>query len=385
MHASPQLPSHLFRIYAGRRHFEELLSATSLPSAQFLAEYIPMAERLALCVQELPLSPTAFGFRGGALMCGLQAGLLAVKSCDATIFEPKATAQERQRNDPLFRWAAYCAALANAYLLCAGQVQVEVGGRPFSFAGSVALGGIKKDYQAHWQESKSRLNECGFAYLQNFFHPGQFSHLEPSLLSLIGGAINPSLSTSHSETSLARVVRTSLLAIIEAEQKREKTRINGVAPAPDTSAPAYASPGAPAAETEQASAEVAQIKSSTPPQSAGVSTNVFASDLTTAQEPGASNPKKSAPPENSLPPKLLGWISALARAQAMDGEIVVEEQKIRFSRKALNFGGPARENYTILYEGGVVEEKGADFVICSKTARDAYMAVKDAAAEKTTG
>lgn len=358
MQSTPSSSQALFLRLARREHFSDLLTACSISKSQFLAEYMPVAERLALCIQDLPLSPDVFKAPGGALQSGLQAGLLAVKSCDATIFEPKATAQERQKNDPLYRWCAYCSTLATIYLICAGQVEVILeSGEIYSFASATPLGSIDGSFQARWRESPSQPSQAGLIFLQAFFHPGQFQHLPTDMLAMMAGAINPELATRTTETPLGRVVRTSITTVIEAQRQRDAAVIQQVAPAEMVDLPAHAA-------VPSGARPVDPLK---PSEAAPTRSPAHVAD---GAAPAASAAKD---PDVLIAPKVLEWVRALANIRSMDDEITVDDKGIQFSRKALGFGATPKENYAALYEAKVVLDKGADFARCNRMLAKVYV------------
>ncbi|WP_265259700.1 hypothetical protein [Verminephrobacter eiseniae] len=315
----------------------------------------------------MPLTPDVFKQPGGALQCGLQAGLLAVRASDATIFLPKATAQERQKNDPIFRWLAYCAALASTYLICLGQVEVVLdGGETFSFASHVPLSQAGKGFTANWKASPSGVNEAGLIYLQSFFYSGQFAHLEPpSMVAALGGAINPLLAATPHESPLGRVVRTSLALVIEAQRQREAASIADAEP--------VAMGDVPVQGKAVASARLAQADALRPAQAPASEVQAAVAAPAVALRTSQAATKQAPLTINS---KVVEWAQALALIESMDGEITVDDKGIRLSRKALGFGATPKENYTALYEAGVVIEKGADFALCNRALADVYAQAK---------
>lgn len=376
MRSQAQTPQQLFAALAGRSHFQDLLTASTASKEQFMAEYMPMAERLAMCVQDLPLAPDVFKAQGGALQAGLQAGLLAVRSCDATIFEPKATAQERQKNAPLFRWCAYCSALASVYLICAGHVQVVLPGDViFSFAGGKPLSlSCSGEFLARWSETQSGTSQAGLIYLQSFFYPGQFIHLNAEMLTTLGGSINPALTTPPNESPLGRVVRTSIVKVLEAQRQRDSAVIVPGTPVEMVDVGVEtASPGA--APVNPLRPAPAALQSSGPSQPSAVLQTAQATPVVSA--PVVPSDQVKPDPFAAIPPKVLEWVKALANIRAMDAEVTVDDKGIRFGRKALGFGATPKDNYTALYEAKVVLDKGPDFARCNRLLARAYCEEKD--------
>lgn len=374
-----------------------------------------------MCVQNLPLSPSVCSRPGGALQFGLQAGLLAVRSCDAVIFAPKATAQERQHDDPLYRWCAYCATLASAYLMCAGAVEVTLAdGHRHSFAGRFALGELNTKFTAKWRDEPALPQQSGLIYVQTFFYSGQFSHLSPALLNQLGAAINPAMVMSSTESPLAKVVRMSLSRVLEFLRQQEAQTIAGetaslmidipvaVASGPvhdplrpesysqHATAPAsLATVSAPAPSSPAATQSTGGIGSNTTPATAGTTSSKVAasaaSSPTANQATVNSSPLSPTPPVQSetqpptvaapdmmqgIPIKVVEWIRALAFGAHPDVE-VLEGGNLKIGRKALGFAALPAVNYTALYEAKCVVEKLPDgSAICNANLTAIYQQAK---------
>ena len=395
MQSHPQPPQRLFSELIGRTHFSDLLTACATTRDSFLQQYVPMAERLAICVQDLPLSPTVFSRPGGALQFGLQAGLLAVRSCDAVIFAPKATAQERQHDDPLYRWCAYCAAVASAYLICAGSVEVTLGsGQRHSFAGRWALGELGSKFTARWHEEPALPQQAGLIYLQTFFFLGQFSHLSPALLGQLGAAINPAMAMTGSETPLGKVVRLSLSRVLEFQREHDAQIIKGTASAvmgdlpPDVTTGLVKDELRPAAYSAHAAQPVQQTVAGVPPT---VPTDSSAPTVaTTTQSPipvvsttpaqattSVPVPAPAFDPAMGINIKVVEWVRALAFAVHLDADIqVTDEGTLRLGRKALAFASTPKENYLALYEAGCVLQKSEHYAVCTQALAQIYQQAK---------
>lgn len=397
MHSQTKTPQILFAELIGRGHFSDLLTACAVPRDSFLKQYVPMADRLAMCVQDLPLSPTVCSHPGGALQFGLQAGLLAVRSCDAVIFAPKATAQERQRDDPLYRWCAYCATLASAYLMCAGAVAVTFeDGKRHSFAGPSPLGELNTKFTAKWCNEPALPQQSGLIYVQAFFYPGQFSHLSPALLNQLGAAINPAMVMTGTESPLAKVVRMSLSRVLEFLRDQEAQVIVGkaasvmvdipvasdngpvhdslrpesysahatapVPPAPvaPASTPAPSSPPAAGSSAAPATPAKAAAPAVSPPAASQASTTASPPPSAAPVQPQApQHPVVAAPDIEGIPIKVVEWVRALAFAPNLDVK-VLENGNLHIGRKALGFASLPAANYTALYEARCVVERLAD-------------------------
>lgn len=336
MKSHTQSTAALFSRYAGKEHFASLRAASGGPKETYRDWYLPVAERFAKAVQDLPLRKDVFAHKGGALQFGLSAGLLALRSVDSKIFNSKATSAERQAMEPVYRWLSYCATLSTAYLICASHIRVRrVSGRRtenFSWCGAALLGETEGEFLCEWEDVEGIPEGIGPLWLQSFFFPGQFGHLDSGVLGMFMSAINPKLEAKNGESPMGSLVRESALAVIQRQKKEEAKEIDGpnaAAPLKDMPVIAKNDPGSPPVKEPA----VVQQKAAEPEASAGP-------DIT-----------------NGIPKDALNLVRAIARSHLKAEVKPAEGGRLFISSAALGFGGSAAENYGIFNNAGLVHEK----------------------------
>lgn len=209
----------------GKEYFSQLLTAVG-GEELFRSKYLPVAERLAVTVQDLPLDRACFAFSGGALKFGLFAGLTALRLADGVIFDPSATAQRRMIVEPQFRYAAWCATLACVPLIVHHNSHIKVNDQPWSFAHSPSnlFEACDKsgDYEVNWRSltPQAVTPVMSAIFLSDFFYPGQFQDLDPEVLVSMCESINPGLEKPTGEKALSRVVRVAQEKVKAAEDLR---------------------------------------------------------------------------------------------------------------------------------------------------------------------
>jgi conjugal transfer pilus assembly protein TraI len=373
MKSNPKHPQALFNDI-GWELFEQISSASGAGEAGFKSLYLPMAERLALFVQELPLEKDSFGQRGGALKFGLLAGLTALRLCDGVIFEPGATAQRRMLIEPQFRWAAWCAALACVPLVVAHHTLLMVNGSSWSYASPEPTlwdaCGNNGSYEVQWMpvSPAKPSSEVGIVFLSRFFFPGQFGELDPTVLQALCLAINPALTQGAAEQSLSRVVRTAQEKVRLAERQRMAQVFTLSDNSPNAGDLARA-----LAESLPVAAAAASLSSS-PSQSVGASPALTLSPL--ANPPGNTG----EPVLPAIPEHLLQWVRAVASSHDHHAAIeFLSNGEVRVSKRALNFGSTARETYEALFNAGLVVRKGESDAVLKPEMTTAFQTAMKAA------
>lgn len=342
-------PQKLFEII-GNEYFSQLLTACGAGADGFRARFLPMAERLALFVQELPLERETFCDPGGALRFGLQSGLTALRLCDGVIFSPNATSQRRMQVEPQFRWAAWCATLACVPLVVAHNTRVKVQDDVWTYGSEKPTLWEACDktgsYEVDWmpQTPAKPSQGLGIVYLSRFFFDGQFAGIDPDVLRQMCEAINPALLQNPAETSIARVVRTAQEKVRLAERQR-MSQVFSLATGhksdvlPQTEDSRLPVGEATASQALSGDSQIAFLASSAPPTDA--------------------TPEAPVNAEPVIPEKIQQWARAVASTPAMQASLqFLPNGELRISKQALNFGAPARQTYNDLYEAGLVVRKG---------------------------
>jgi len=321
---------------------------------KFETLYLPVLERFADRVQELPMQKIAFDGLGGALACAVKASTLAVRTCDATIFSPDATAAQRMSDDGNYRWLTYCAALATVYLITVANVdpvheRSDAAPEIYNWSDDVDLINWKPNYQMAWLERPQLVFSRLSPYLSPLFFPGQFAHLSRKLVSDFGSAINPSLTSSASEAPLARIVRQSIERVIS----DEKASIAGWVIQPGDKA--QTAPKQCATDATQSPNESTQA----PPDSNGPE-----------EEQVAPLPP---PPQTPTQIKAREWLVALGAIASLDPEVTnMPDGRLVLTRKALGLGSTPTATYKLMHEAGFCDAKSEKTITINKAGGEIY-------------
>jgi hypothetical protein len=351
----------LIRCYIPKDSLQELASAVG--DTTFVDFYLPVLERYVARVGEIPFSEGSYSERGGAVKCGFFSAHLALKLCSKTIFQPKATAQERMTNDDRYRWMAFMASLAVVYLCTISKVSVtfDDGTQEYSFAEDMSLVELGKAHEVSWTLQPTTNIQATHLYLNELFFPGQLAGLTSVQIRDLAVAINPTLSSLPGEGPLAILVRTAINQTIEIERKRrlseipdEQTTQNNFA----ASAKASLAPLQQAVDGENKSKELHGVTGQ----------EAVGSD-------GGDSPNEQKEAQQPLTPtqqRAVDWLRGLAAMPTLQTEIRIRDGGLLISRKALGFGGVASNNYSMLHEAGFVAEKREGAVLCNEAALNVF-------------
>lgn len=369
----PLPPKELFKSFADAGYFQTLATVVGREDFEYL--FLPVAEQAALRLQDLPLTQNAFAARGGALQCALRAGLMAVRLCEKTIFNPQATAAERMTGDQHFRWLSYCATLATVYLICVSSSEVVFEtGEIYSHADDASLLDIGKPYTLMWRKRPNLSIARLHVYLPSFWFPGQFGHLGAPMLEEMSQAINPSLASPAAEPPLSRVVRQSIERIIADDIERKNSAVGGAAVAPGL---------CPQDEVVISGNEsVTKRVSSVSIEASCIARSASKQD---ARQPNSLDQddqvKRNEARDSHLSPAQVNaneWLRAIATLSEYDSEItLLADGRVEFSRKALGFGAAPRDTYKLLYDAGYADQKTERSAIVKLSAAAIYSQARD--------
>ncbi|MBS3912853.1 MAG: TraI domain-containing protein [Hydrogenophaga sp.] len=347
----------LFKRHVNRQTFLDL--ATLVGQDRFLQMYLPFTEQVVSRLSEIPLSRDAFAGPGGAATAAINAGVLAVKLCDKTIFEPGATAARRMAGDVQYRWLAYCASLATVYLMAVDAVRVELeGGEIYSFASATPLTEVDHPFTVKWSATTKQPVQVSYLLLTELFFAGQFDDLSPPVLGELGASINPTLQSLPNEPPLAKVVRQAIERVIEDDKARSRQVIH-----------------ASVDSVEAVEAKVEHLEDAGQASGARAAEHVQANVVAGEAKPLKSVEEPSKPSPQAL--KAAEWIRGLAAMSSLHAEVQVKEDgNIKIGRKALSFGAAATDNYQMLYEAGLVVQKVEGGVVCTARVREAFETAK---------
>lgn len=386
MKYSVKHPSDLFSD-VGRDYFAQLLTACVGGEPAFRNLYLPVAERLACTVQNLPLESSSFAYPGGALQFGLLAGLTALRLSDGVIFEPSATAQKRMIIEPQYRYAAWCATLSGVPLIVDHHAQLSVNDKPWSFAfGAPSLWeacGTTGSYGIEWKAASKNPPSpaLGLILLSNFFYPGQFADFDPSVLASMCQSVNPGLTQAPGESSLSKVVRLAQ----EKVKAAEKIRISKVFVPGQTQTNTVASvmqalqPGQGLAAADSSIVNSAMNLSTTAihdnaknlqnltntvsvEQQLNRNDTLFAENL---KAKDANDGKEAGETLPVLPPKVTFWLRALISDEAMRQafKFLPEQEMVEITAAQLRFGVVAKEMFDLLNSSGFVHSRVGNLTV----------------------
>lgn len=380
MKFSAKHPSDLFSD-VGRDYFAQLLTACVGGEPAFRNLYLPVAERLACTVQNLPLESSSFAYPGGALQFGLLAGLTALRLSDGVIFEPSATAQKRMVIEPQYRYAAWCATLAGVPLIVDHHAQLSVNDRPWSFAFGIPslweACGSTGAYGVEWKAASKNPPSpaLGLILLSNFFYSGQFADFDPSVLASMCQSVNPGLTQFPGESSLSKVVRLAQEKVKAAEKIRiskvfvpGQTQTNTVASVMQALQP---EPGSAAAVLSIVNSSLTLSNTAipdSPKNLQNVTSNVpveqhkdrnntlFAENL---KSEDANDDKEAGETFPVLPPKVTFWLRALISDEAMRQafKFLPEQEMVEITAAQLRFGVVGKEMFELLNSSGFVHSR----------------------------
>ncbi|MGT2455690.1 TraI domain-containing protein [Cupriavidus basilensis] len=342
---------------------ETLQSASGFNRSQFERHIQPLVDRLAECVQALPLSPDAYCERGGALRFGVVSGLMAFRLADSTIFAPNHTAETRRVLDPQYRYSGFAAALASVPAILEAIAMVTVAGRRWSPLGEVSLtqalanAGVQ-DYAINWSPSPRAPSRMVAALLAGrFFAPDGWAEFEESVIGALADAILPVRGTIAVEAPLCRVVRVAQDKAFEMDGKERARRIHELG-APRLALrdllalPEAAVAPAPAfAQAPQHTEAVATV-----PARGGAPT------------PGAQSPKQAG---GDGMPALRPLVSDLLKAIRVDKDVAriradcsLGEEGFRFPKKALvRYGMSQATAIKLLVDEGLVTDQTSTHLV----------------------
>lgn len=324
----------------GRSLFQELLTASGVGSDRFRAHYLPVAERLAMQIQELPLERETFAEHGGGLKFALLSALTTLRLCDSVVFAPSATAEVRMRVEPQYRFAAFCASLAAIPLIVHHHMTVTIEAKPWSLLSRTPLLwealAPNQGYEVEWKPTTVAKPSAamGFLVLSRFFDPGQWEEFDPDVVRGLCDAINPASMQLPAELALAKVVRVGHEKVRQAEQLRASKAFM-----PATASPTDAMVAVAIDATAQPNMTLAPV----------------------APAPAPAEP--SAPP--AIPQEVAEWAAAVAHSQSALGKEItfLPDGKARVGVKALNFGAEAKAMYAKIFAAGLVHLKEERSVI----------------------
>jgi len=323
----------------------------------FERSYLPVLERFSDRVQELPLLKASFSAPGGALTCGVHSAMLALRTCDATIFSPTATAAQRLEMGGQYRWLAFCGVLTTVYLIAAASIDVwhqRATGpdEQLSWADDKNLLEWRSSYKMSWVDKPTYATARLLPFVQPLLFAGQFAHLPRAMLNDFGASINPALVGSSAEPSLARVVRQSIEKVISDEKSLTATWVSNAAPTSLANAggPLGCIPGSTPTNEAHASPDDSAASIHGRGEQAGILDSTGSDHI----DPDTGEIRSAAPKETPEQIKAREFLVGLAASNKASAVTILAGNKIAIEKPGLSFATTPSAAYSLLYKAGLV-------------------------------
>lgn len=213
---------------------EQIRTAIGLPAGSFDLYCKPLLACYADHVQDMPLAPQVYYDAGGAWNMGLKTCFVAAQFAATHIFFPDNAAEERRVLEPQCKYAAFVAALATGVAMLTQNATVGDAKKNSDYhpltSGKNLYGWLLDHPGARfeWRTPPAEFSEAERAAIGASFIPkGIFEHFDQRIPLMIYGAINPRLAKNGIETTLAKVVRFSVVKVQELFITTDQRRYRG--------------------------------------------------------------------------------------------------------------------------------------------------------------
>ncbi|WP_194725538.1 TraI domain-containing protein [Noviherbaspirillum malthae] len=199
---------------------EAIRTAAGFSDAQFNHLFLPVLKHYAKCVQQLPLKPDYFSEARGSWEFGLTVSILTLRLAGTRMFFPSLESEARRALEPQCRFAAYVAGLASGVAILAQNAKLLDGDDEFHpLTAAQPLQNwlnTAKNPMFNWRINEQALSPQECAAIGALFIPrGLLRDFDLRVTLMICNSINPPASASGIESTLAKVVRTSIEKTIE--------------------------------------------------------------------------------------------------------------------------------------------------------------------------
>jgi len=358
--------SPLQKIYAdiGIKPFEQLASLVGKP--RYTNQYLPLTNRYASLLQSAPLSKKGYSGSYGALQGGLAAGILAIRLCDTTMFDPKATAAQRMAHEHQYKFLVFSAVIATCYLISRQSITT------YGQSGEMASWVIEPDagewpLMARWADDKKSASITqSHALLWQLMQPEWFAWIDPGLMEQWCASINPALEQSGGEAPMGKVVRVAIETSMRHSNESLKKEIHEEGQADQAGYEGVGgqgksvekvTPNAPDSPTKPESNELSQLSEA----SKAISESQATEKPAPTTKPSTSD--KAMSPQQQMARE---WLTALAVASLNPNDPLklsehitwdAEDKTVKLGRKALGFGTTPTKTADMLYEAGFIHER----------------------------
>lgn len=418
-------PAEIFSS-VGSDLFHELRSYTGETHDAFSRIYLPVFERFAMAVCDLPLQKGTFERPTGAFLCGFHSALSSLKMSGQIMFRPGISMAERTRLDPQYRWCAVAGCLTTVLVICYCNVSAAISGSdwtPWDSGRSLYHASLVCQYEATWREVPFKaIPAFAFGLAGGLYMPGQFRGMDDQVIRDLMLAVNPGLTTSAEESPLAKLVRDSISHSLEQERRRIQAQVLAElagadsmkydSPMPREGVKSANSTGASGANPVTSTNRSEVIKSITsgnvkvnispgstgnsfiPKQNLdvqqdrqsnglpastqeGLQQNLWPSNTPDKYKPAKDSTEKKSDSQGGLPTNVMTWMKAVAAEPSMRKHLIQQGGKVLVTKHALNFGSEALTTYTMLHEAGLVESRTENGAICVESVASAFKSLCD--------
>lgn len=364
----------LNKIYAhiGTSVFSDLVSLVG--QERYTQRYLPLVNAYALLIQSSPLSKRGFCGAFGALSGALQSGILAIRLCDNTIFDPKSTAAQRMEHEPQYRYLVFSSVIATCYLTARGEISTYSGHTGELLSWMSLPNDEDWPIKASWTADKPQPIPLiqSHALLWLLFKPQWFDWIDPMLMRQWCLSVNPSLEQTSAETPMGKVVRVAVDTMMAHERKSESMAIGeGSGPAVLSGARTRKEVDITAPSNQDDVLTLASKRVSTaftPPNEQ--SQSGMTSDYSDANQAAQGEPN-TAPlsPQQEMAHE---WLTALAVAALNPNHPIkladhitwaAGDKTVKIGRKAMAFGTTPSKTLEMLHAAGVIHERVEDGVV----------------------
>lgn len=211
---------------------DAIKTASGFRDAHFGALCLPVLRSYADHVQQMPLSPLAYKDKEGAWRFGLTSAMVALRYAGTQMFFPLLESEERRVLEPQCRFAAFAATLATGVAMLAQHSKIQDTANahneyhalitPMSLADWIDT---TTSVHFSWRTNESDLNSMQSAAIAARFMPTNLlATFDLRVSMMFYSSILPQISSNGIETTLSKVVRLSVMKVIEMYLENDKKK-----------------------------------------------------------------------------------------------------------------------------------------------------------------
>lgn len=219
-------------IASANAEIEAIKTASGFREAHFRALCMPVLRSYADHVQQMPLSPLAYKDKEGAWQFGLTSSMVALRYAGTQMFFPLLESEERRVLEPQCRFAAFAATLATGVAMLAQHSKIHDTANPHNeyhaLITPMSLAewiDTTKSVNFSWRTNEPDLNSMQSAAIAARFMPTSLlATFDLRVSMMFYSSILPQISANGIETSLSKVVRLSVMKVVEMYIENDKKK-----------------------------------------------------------------------------------------------------------------------------------------------------------------